>query len=97
MRTIQQQRNYEKLEQLPPQVFQLTNLGLWQLWRKVTDFWQVSAKEPRVNQKMDFKGNLYWEIYDPLDDCMLHFDQEQDVMIWLEEQPYRRVRPIFGT
>jgi hypothetical protein len=97
MRTIQQQRNYEQLEQLPPQVFELANLGLRQIWRAFSDFWQAPSQEPQVHQKIDRNGKLYWEIYDSLDDCLLHFDNEQDVVIWLEEQPYRRVRPIVGA
>ena len=97
MRTFQQQRNYEQLEQLPPQVRKLIGLGVRDLWQSFLEFWEFPSKEPRVRQKINSSGNVYWQVYDPWHDCTLHFDHEQEVMVWLEEQHYRRYCPNVWT
>lgn len=59
MRTFQQQRNYEKLEQLPPQIGELARLKLWWLRKAFGDFWHSPSGEPRVRQRSDRLGNIY--------------------------------------
>lgn len=92
MRTFQQQRNYEKLEQLPPQIGELARLKLWWLGQAFRDFWHSPSGEPQVRQKTDRFGNLYWRVYDPVSDRTVRFDNQQQVLIWLDERHYRRVR-----
>lgn len=96
MRTYQQQKNYERLEQLPLQQLEPISQALKQLWQAFVDVWQLPAKEPQVRQKIDRSGRVYWEVYDPLQDCMLRFDDEEYVMIWLEEQHHRQYRRLWS-
>ncbi len=93
MRTFQQQRNYEKLEQLPPQVGELARLQLWWLRQAFLDYWYSPSGEPQVRQKTDRFGKEYWRVYDPVSDRTVRFDEQQDVMIWLDERHYRKLQP----
>jgi len=93
MRTFQQQRNYEKLEQLPPQVGELASLELRRIWQTFLDFGHSPSGEPQVRQKTDRVGNVYWRVYDPVSDHTIRFDDQQEVMIWLDERHYRKSRP----
>ncbi|MBD2463675.1 hypothetical protein H6G89_21990 [Oscillatoria sp. FACHB-1407] len=95
MRTFQQQRNYEKLEQLPPQIGTLIHLKLYGLWQTCLGFWETVPNEPRVQQRFDQRGNVYWHVYDPSRDCTLDFDDEQNLLVWLDEQHYHRAQPNF--
>jgi hypothetical protein len=90
MRTFQQQHNYEKLEQLSPQIQELVRLGVWWLWQTVIDFLHTPSGEPEVKQKIDRVGNIYWRVYDPVSDRTVRFNDKQEVMIWLDERHYRR-------
>lgn len=92
MRTFEQQRNYERLEQLPPQFRQLAVLSVRNCWEFLSNLWQSASKEPRVRQKIDNCGHVYWEAYDPMHDLTLCFDDEQAVMVWLDKQLYRQPR-----
>jgi hypothetical protein len=93
MRTIQQQRNYEKLEQLPPQIRELVSLELRRLWHAWVEVWNFIPGEPRVRQTVDRNGNMAWQVYEPLHDCTLSFDDEQKLLVWLDEQHYRKTQP----
>lgn len=95
MRTFQQQRNYERFEQLPPQVRQLTVSSLRDFWEVLSNLWRFPSKEPRVRQKMDRFGTIYWEAYDPLHELSIRFDDEQAMMVWLDKQFYRQPRANF--
>lgn len=92
MRTFQQQRNYERLEQLPPQLDQLTASSFRWVWEVLSNLWQLPSSEPKVRQKMDSSGTLYWQAYDPLHHLTIRFEDEQAVMEWLDRQIYRRSR-----
>lgn len=89
MRTFQQQRNYEKLEQLPPQLKEKVWIALQQLQEDYLEFWSSVSEEPKVRQDVDSLGNVYWEVYDPQHHYTLHFDDEQKLLAWLDEKPYR--------
>lgn len=89
MRTYQQQRNYEKLEQLRPQVRERVLIGLRQICEDYLVFWSSATGEPRVRQDVDADGNIYWEAYDPQHHCTVRFDEEQKLLVWLDEKPYR--------
>lgn len=45
--------------------------------------------EPRVWQKRDRYGNLYWVIYDPTTGYSSSFSSEKEVRVWLEQRYYR--------
>jgi|GEM_PF-5573800 hypothetical protein len=92
MRTLQQQRNYEKLEQLPPQFRERVRIGLHQLCEDYLEFWSSASGEPKVRQDVDRLGNVYWETYDPQHHCPVRFDDEQKLLAWLDEKPYRNAQ-----
>lgn len=95
MRTLQQQRNYEMLEQLPPESrqsagFKQRLLWFWQDW---LEFWYLAPGEPQVQKKRSRIGEVYWQVYDPLKDYTVCFDDEQRLLEWLETAQHRKARP----
>lgn len=49
-----------------------------------------TSSEPRVWQKRDRFGQIYWQVYDPIRDRSARFSSEQEVRQWLEENFYIR-------
>ena len=47
------------------------------------------GREPKISQKCDRKGNIYWQIYDPVTRQYTSFASEKEVRIWLEKRYYR--------
>lgn len=45
-------------------------------------------QEPKINQKCDRQGNIYWQIYDPVTRQYASFASEKEVRIWLEKRYY---------
>jgi hypothetical protein len=45
-----------------------------------------------VRQDVDRLGNVYWETYDPQHHCPVRFDDEQKLLAWLDEKPYRNAQ-----
>lgn len=93
MWSLQQQRqlNDQQIEQLPLPLRRAANVPAW-FWQSFLGFWHNLPDEPRVQQQTDRDGNLYWRVYDPVCDNTIHFDDEQRLLIWLDEQHYRRAR-----
>lgn len=92
MRTFQQQRNDERREQRAPQLRELGSASLKWLREVLSDLWELPSKEPRVRQKIDRSGTVYWQAYDPIHDLTTRFDDEQAVLEWLDRQLYRQSR-----
>lgn len=44
--------------------------------------------EPKIWQKKDHSGNLYWRVYDPKTDRSAMLSSEAEVRSWLEERYY---------
>ncbi len=93
MRTFQQKRNYNQLEQLSPQVGELVGLKLKGMWQAFVNYWYTPAGEPRIQQKSDRAGNKYWRVCDPASDRTIRFDDRQELTIWLDERHYRKSQP----
>ena len=45
-------------------------------------------REPKVWQKCDRQGNIYWLTFDPITKIYSFFSSEEEVRIWLEERYY---------
>jgi hypothetical protein len=93
MRTFQQQLNPIELEQLPLQIRRSMSSELACFWQSFLGFWHSPPREPRVWRRSDRFGKVYWQVYDPLHDCTIRFDDEQNMLMWLDDQHYRRSRP----
>jgi len=48
------------------------------------------SSEPRIWQKQDRSGQVYWQVYDPIRNRSDRFSSEQEVRRWLEENFYIR-------
>lgn len=46
--------------------------------------------EPKVWQKCDRQGNIYWLVFNPITGFYSYFSSEQEVRIWIEERYYYR-------
>jgi hypothetical protein len=44
--------------------------------------------EPQITQVCDRRGQLWWQVYDPMTGQTKYLDSETEVQIWLEEHPY---------
>lgn len=86
------QHNYQQIEQLPLPLRRAADLPAW-FWQSFLGFWHKTPGEPHVQQRTDGAGNLYWRVYDPVHDMTLRFDDEQQLLVWLDEQHYRKARP----
>ena len=59
----------------------------------IDNFWSkliYRKTEPKVWQKCDREGNIYWLIFNPITSLYISFGSEQEVRIWLEERYYHR-------
>jgi hypothetical protein len=61
---------------------------LEQLWNSVLEIFARSS-EPKIYQKYDRKGSLYFEVYDPTTHQISNFKTEQEVRIWLDQRYYQ--------
>jgi hypothetical protein len=48
----------------------------------------LTKDEPKVVQRVDAEGNVYWEIHDPSSGYIAYCSTEADVMVWLEKHYY---------
>ena len=46
----------------------------------------AQKSNPRINQKRDLYGNLYWQIDDFTTNRSYTFDSDRDVINWIEER-----------
>ncbi len=44
------------------------------------------SDEPRIWQKRDRFGNVWWYVYDPISHRSIQFSSEQEVRRWLEKR-----------
>lgn len=56
------------------------------LWKKIENSLIVHKKEPKIQQKYDANGNLYWQAYDFSTNKSYTFISENDVRVWLENR-----------
>jgi hypothetical protein len=56
---------------------------LSRIWGVVS---MLLSDEPRIWQKRDRSGNIWWYVYDPLSDRFIQLPSEQEVRQWLEQK-----------
>lgn len=56
------------------------------LLQKIKNGLVVHRNEPRIEQKHDNDGNLYWQAYDFATNKSYTFISENDVRVWLENR-----------
>lgn len=49
----------------------------------------LHSSEPKIQQKRDRSGNLYFKVYDPMTQHSCTLDSEREVRVWLEKRYYR--------
>lgn len=57
------------------------------LWESILSA-TSKLSEPKVWQKKDRKGNIYWRVYNPTTGYCGSFNSEEEVRMWLEERYY---------
>lgn len=62
--------------------------GLEQLWNSVLGM-LIRSSEPKIYQKHDHNGNLYFQVYDPIAHQTSTFSSEQEVRVWLDQRYYQ--------
>jgi hypothetical protein len=55
---------------------------------RIGQYLAKSRVEPRIKQKCDRFGNIYWRVYDPISDSHCSFHSEQEVRSWLDTRYY---------
>jgi hypothetical protein len=59
---------------------------------RVSQFWQSfvrflsGSSEPRISQKRDRSGNLYFQVHDPVSGQSLSLYSEQEVRMWIDQR-----------
>jgi hypothetical protein len=51
--------------------------------------WIVQTSEPKVSERRDRKGRLYYQVYDPVSNSSAAFGSESEIRAWLEQRYYR--------
>lgn len=46
----------------------------------------VNGSEPKIYQKQNRHGEIYFRVYDPFTQRYYKFNSEQEVRVWLEER-----------
>jgi hypothetical protein len=57
--------------------------------KKAIATWIVQASEPKVSERRDRKGRLYYRVYDPVSNSSAAFGSESEIRAWLEQRYYR--------
>jgi hypothetical protein len=60
--------------------------ALSQVWH----FLARTDSEPRIQQKFDRLGHVYWKAFDPLTRKTQFFETEDEVRRWLEQRYYQQ-------
>ncbi len=50
---------------------------------------QAEAQQPKIWQRRDRLGQIWWYGYDPVTDRSICRDSEDEIRIWLEERYYQ--------
>lgn len=57
-------------------------------------FWEAVLKtltanrDPMIHEKRDRRGNVYYDLYDPVGNQRLTFSSEEEIRYWLEQRYY---------
>jgi hypothetical protein len=46
------------------------------------------SNDPRIWQRRDRFGRVYWQVYDPIRDRTIIFNSEEEVRYWLDQRFY---------
>jgi hypothetical protein len=57
--------------------------------KKAIATWIVQTSEPKVSERRDRKGRLYYQVYDPVSNSSAAFGSESEIRAWLEQRYYR--------
>jgi hypothetical protein len=57
--------------------------------QKIEQYLTETRSEPKIKQKCDRYGNLYWQIIEPNSGKSTMFGSEQDVKFWLAKNSQR--------
>jgi hypothetical protein len=57
--------------------------------KKTIATWVVQTSEPKVSEKRDRQGRLYYQVYDPVSNSSATFGSEAEIRAWLEQRYYR--------
>lgn len=75
------------LKKTAPSQSQFT-LPRWvQLWKRLISP-LVNRAEPKIYQKRDRWGNVYYQVHDPVSGFSGAFNTEEEVRIWLDRRYY---------
>jgi hypothetical protein len=66
-----------------------SNNGRNSLLSKIQSFLISDTTEPRIQQKRDRFGHIYWHTYDPMTSQTRYFESEYEVCQWLEKRYYQ--------
>lgn len=59
-------------------------------WERLVAFLcGTSHSEPRIQQRCDRTGQLYWSVHDPITQESHRFDSADEVRSWLDQRYYR--------
>ncbi|GAB4237220.1 MAG: hypothetical protein Kow00121_64350 [Elainellaceae cyanobacterium] len=61
--------------------------SLEQLWNLLLDTF-AKGSEPRIYQKRDRYGKVFFQVYDPISGRSSTLDSEQQVRMWLDQRYY---------
>ncbi|NJL40313.1 MAG: hypothetical protein HC899_28870 [Leptolyngbyaceae cyanobacterium SM1_4_3] len=87
----QQHYQQQQVEQLPLLLRRATHFPV-SFWQSFLGFWYTPSEGPQVQEKTDRTGKPYWRVYDPVNDHTICFEDEQQLLVWLDEQHYHRAR-----
>jgi hypothetical protein len=57
--------------------------------KKAIATWVAQTSEPKVSQRRDPTGRLYYQVYDPGSNTSAVFGSEAEIRAWLEQRYYR--------
>ncbi len=57
--------------------------------KKAIASWVIQTSEPKVSERRDRKGHLYYQVYDPVSNTSAAFSSEAEIRAWLEQRYYR--------
>jgi hypothetical protein len=63
--------------------------GLMGKFREAIATWIVQSSDLKVSERCDRYGNLYYQVYDPLNRTSASFGCEAEIRAWLEQRYYR--------
>jgi hypothetical protein len=92
---LEKSRYYRELELIPIELYLRQNKlqkptgRLQAIARWLTD-WLVPSTEPRIAQKVDANGLLYWRVFDPITGETARLTSVKDVHDWIEQRYQRR-------